>query len=76
MENNVEKMLDGVGHVGVKVKTRHHKLPREAVGHDFRKERSQKSSDSPPPSRGELPARFLDAFLNQLGDVHDARCNT
>ena len=47
MENNVEKMLDGVGHVGVKVKTRHHKLPREAVGHDFRKERGARNPQTP-----------------------------
>jgi len=32
----VLKMLDGVGHLRLEVKVRHHELPQETVGHDFR----------------------------------------
>jgi len=70
----VPKMLDGVGRFGLEVKARHHELPRETVGHDSRRKRGAGNSQIPRLHLvARLPARFFDAFLNQLGNVFDIR---
>ena len=65
-------MLDGVSRIGVKVKARHHELPLE--GWDMISSEREELPQAPHLYLMErLPAHSLNAFLNQLGDVLDAK---
>jgi len=65
-------MLNKVGHAGVKVEARHHELLRK----QWVMISAKREAGNPQTPHLHLMERLpLDAFLNQLGDVLDARCN-